>query len=363
MSRSNINTFSIETARGVRSFHLHQGDICDSNDDVIVVSSHANADLPPSGAALRAVRDRFGYDFSTIDPLMVLRPNVGTFLLRDERAAGRTVLVVRIPGARSAAGEGSEPIEAFKESLWTLFGSLSALEFKGGRSLRSISLPILAKSRGFDVRDLLTVLLDAVIRWLRFSQTTEEVSLFILQPLDFSQWYEEMDRLLGRQYFESARDSILGGLRQELLALVRHARCQSNDNRTTEWLDPLAVALAEDKLKFQSIAAEGRKLAEYMARFYLAKVGMTSKGHLYEKIKTIRDSKKIAPWVTNYLMSLKDFGNEEVHISSESGYQPNRVSHEDLLALLCSISRLVQIWLGWDTGSGVETDHSAVKQN
>ena len=33
-----INTFSIETPKGVRSFHLYQGNICDSPDDVIIVS-------------------------------------------------------------------------------------------------------------------------------------------------------------------------------------------------------------------------------------------------------------------------------------------------------------------------------------
>ncbi len=75
---------------------------------------------------------------------------------------------------------------------------------------------------------------------------------------------------------------------------------------------------------------------------------VTSKAHLYEKIKVLHESGRVAPWMKNYLLILKDFGNEQVHVNTKATYKPSTVSHDDLLTLLCSISRVLKLWAGWD---------------
>jgi hypothetical protein len=342
------NTFSVETPKGVRSFHLHQGDICESRDDVLVVSTHANPGLNLTGAVLTSLEGR-GWRFTHLEPLLVPHGCFGTYLLRDAQVKSQTVLVVRVPGAENVATTGGTPLEVLKEALWTLFGSLAALELRGD-VFRSISLPVLAARRGYPIRDVLTALIANTIRWLRSSQFTEQVSLYVLQPDQFADWADELDRLLGRRYFESANDAVLAGLRQELLSLVRASRDKLNlQPDTSGWLTELAASMAEDRLRFHAVAVAGRKLAESLSGFLLEDLDVRCTGDLYTQIKAIWKTKKVAPRVTNYLMSLKDFGNEQVHTNLQAAYRPRTVNQDDLLALLCNIAGVIKTWLDWGT--------------
>src|SRR5687768_6703278 len=117
-----INTFAVETVRGVRAFHLHQGDICDSTDDVIVASTHANPKYMLSGKVIEALARRYGCDFNDVEPLLVPPDLCGTYRLRRPLATGQTALLVRIPSAWSAKQEAEEPVEVLRHALWTLFG-------------------------------------------------------------------------------------------------------------------------------------------------------------------------------------------------------------------------------------------------
>lgn len=342
------NTFSVETSRGVRCFHLHEGDICDSNDDLVVASSHANSNAPPSGQVIRALATRHGYDFSALEPLLAPRANFGTFF--TEGPKGRPpVLVLRVPGASSIEKDGGVPLDVFEDALWTLFGSLAALEFKG-RFFSSISIPLLAGSRDYPINLILTQVLQSAVKWLRISQATQSVTLYVFRDHDFSQWFSEMDSLLGRKYFDAAKDSILEGLRQELLGLLNRAKTRCHQEpRIKCWLDDLQSGLTEERLRFQSFAVAGRKLAEFVVAYLSDQLLVKTKGELYDDIKKLRETKHVAPWAIDYLLSLKDFGNVDAHIPDDKPFKPKTVNRDDLLALLCGVQRLIQIWLDWES--------------
>ena len=299
------------------------------------------------GAVIRSLAARYALDLASLEPLIVPRGCFGTYLLRGS-STNRAFLVVRIPSPTSIVEGKGDPLEVFKEAMWTLFGSFAALEY-GGHEYRSISLPVISGRRGFPIGQLLAILLENSVRWLRASNYTEEITLYAYEEEEYQEWFEEMDRILGRRYFDSAKDSVLNGLRQELLSLVKEAdRLGSFDPAVRDCLRELSDSLSEAKLRFQGIAGPGRKIAEWMVYFLMERCDVKSKGALYDKIKALNDSGKVAPWVKNYLLSLKDFGNEQVHFSSGVTYQPRSVSQDDLLALLCCISRVLKVWVEWD---------------
>lgn len=311
--------------------------------------------FPPSGAVVSALHERYSYDFSQLEPLIAPRANFGTFRLTDKRCGDKTILVVRIPGADRVSEEHAIPLEVFKEALWTIYGSLAALEFKG-LTFRSISLPVLAGRRDYLITDILPLILESAIRWLRSSKSTEDISLYVYEQMNFSEWYQGMDHILGRKYFDTAKDSILNGLRQELLSLLKRTDAKKGTcSKMAAWTTELADALGEERLRFQSVALLGRKLAEFLVKYFSEQLEIPFSGKFAEQIRLIRDSKKAAPWVANYLNSLKDFGNEHAHLNDHVTYRPRAITHDDLLALLCGISRLTQIWLDWDKEEGTES--------
>ena len=141
---------------------------------------------------------------------------------------------------------------------------------------------------------------------------------------------------------------MLHGLRLELKTLLK--KIQDNSSLFASaggWLNELSEGLAEEPLRFQSFAGPGRKLGESAVRFFMERCQVTSNADQYGKIRALYDSKKVAPWLKNYLLALKDYGNEQVHDDTAT-YKPTTVSHNDLLTLLCSISGVLRLWLGWD---------------
>ena len=100
--------------------------------------------LRSTARVLSAIESRSGIDFGRLEALIAPSATFGTFRLLDKkRAPYAEVLVVRIPGAQSASRTGVEPIDVIHEALWTLFGSLAALELRTD-AVKSIALPLLA---------------------------------------------------------------------------------------------------------------------------------------------------------------------------------------------------------------------------
>ena len=74
-----INTVSVETPQGFRTFNLHHGDICSYTDDLLVVSGDAFPGSLPVGSVIDSLSRRFQVDFSDLSPLLLLSESAGTW--------------------------------------------------------------------------------------------------------------------------------------------------------------------------------------------------------------------------------------------------------------------------------------------
>src|SRR4029453_2770141 len=112
----------------------------------------AHSAVRRTGSVLSSVANTYGASFDKLEPIVAPRESFGTFRVLDKgHSHHREILVVRIPGAYSTAKSARGRLDAVHQALWTLFGSLAALELRPGAST-SVALPLLAGTPGDDIR-------------------------------------------------------------------------------------------------------------------------------------------------------------------------------------------------------------------
>ncbi len=167
-----VNTLSIESSYGFRRINLYHGDLCAFLDDVLVVSSHAHPSFPPDGSVIRALRSRRGIDFTQLSPLISVREALGTYRVNSDIPSDhKALLVVRIPGA-DHLGWDSAPLEVYRDAVWSIFGSVAALELRGQR-FQSMAMPLVGGRRKYSIPDAMAIILEQATRWLETSKSME----------------------------------------------------------------------------------------------------------------------------------------------------------------------------------------------
>jgi len=181
------NSVSVESPYGLRSFTLVLGDITEAAAAVLVVPTHANVGFPLDGKVLQAAADRFRLTYTNLEQMLVPEPGFGTFRLREKGDfPGEEVLLVRIPGPYSVRGD-EQPISVYRKALWTLFGSLAALELRTD-ALKSMALPLLAGTRGYEIKDLMRIILEQSLSWLKTSRFMNAVNFYLVDQPHIDQW-------------------------------------------------------------------------------------------------------------------------------------------------------------------------------
>src|SRR3954447_26250268 len=132
MPVARLNTFALDTALGTRRFNLYRGDVTEAAAELLALSTHANPNLEITGEVLGCLRRRFRSEVTEVKPHLLIRDVAGTYLATCEpKPPFEAVLVVRLPGVNAVQSEGGEPIEVYNDILWSLFGSIAALELRG----------------------------------------------------------------------------------------------------------------------------------------------------------------------------------------------------------------------------------------
>lgn len=342
--RSLRNSVTVESPYGLRSFALRQADILASPASILVVPTHASHGFPGglTGLVLEAARDRHGIDFDDHEPLVMGRWGMGTYRVRSTGSfAGSEVLLVRILGGGQAAHMGLDHREVLGEALWTLFGSLSALELRSAR-LASAAMPLLAGTRGYPVRDLLRLILTHSLAWLRVSRTMASLDLHLVEDEAVREWSETMDDVLGRHTVDAAKNRIVEALRQELLHDLGHPVFPGLPEGWEPIVEGLRDHLGRDRIRLEGIAADARRLVEAIARALIAELGLSpANPELAGLTAALRGSRRIAPWILAHFDCLRHLGNESVH-AENAGYHPARLQEDDLVAVLASLHRVVE---------------------
>ena len=335
------NSVSVESPHGLRRFTLVLGDITKGSDAVLVVPTHANEAFPPDGRVLQAAADCFGFTYSNLEPMLVPAAGFGTFRLREKGDfPGEEVLLVRIPGPYSAKGD-EQPISIYRKALWTLFGSIAALELRTN-ALKSMALPLLAGTRGYEVKDLMRAILEESLSWLKASRFMDAVNFYLIDEPHIDQWALAMDEVLGRKFVDTARNELIRALRDEILARLNPSTIESQASNVRTSLTELRDTLVQGRFSIDRIATDGRRLAESIAEALLKEQGIAQpKGHLADHIKQLLQGRRIAPWIITHLDCLRAFGNEAVHLSDEVTYRPPRLHDDDLVPILASLQRVM----------------------
>ena len=337
-----LNSVTVESAYGIRSFALRAGDVTAAPDPVLVVPTHANEGFPPDGDVLTAAVERFGAQFDQLEPIVRGDGPVGTYRVIDKgRFPGLEILVVRIPGQYSVTRRGDEPLDVLGRALWTLFGSLAALELRE-RGLISVALPLLAGTRGYDVRDLLTVLLRHSLNWLRGSRSMSAVNLYLMDNEALAEWSTVMDDVLGRRTVDAAQNALVAAFRAELLAQLGSAQVTALPSAWQPVLTSLRTSLELPKIPLERVAVNARVLAELIVvTLAMEQPGPPARATLGSGIAFLRGRNCVAPWILSHLDGLRNFGNAAAHPGVNVPYQPPALRDEDMVPLLASLHRII----------------------
>src|SRR5262249_24362986 len=154
---------------------------------------------------------------------------------------------------------------------------------------------------------------------LKSSRFMNAVNFYLNDQPHIDEWALAMDEVLGRKVVDTARNELIRGLREEILARLNSSPVRVSSPTMTTCLADLREALQQRRISIARIAINGRKLAESSAEALLKEQGVERpKGRLADLIGELRRRKQIAPWILSYLDCLRAFGNEGAHLSDDA---------------------------------------------
>jgi hypothetical protein len=254
----------------------------------------------------------------------------------------REVLLVRIPGIQSLVERGKKPADVYRQALWTLFGSLAALELRN-EGLTSLAMPLLAATRGFHIKEIMRIMLESALDWLRVSRFMRSVNLYLIDRGMIEPWTTAMDEVLGRRVIDSAQNKVVHALREEILARLAALRGRYKADSWPRCSETLRTELGQKQIVLERVAAASRALIECIVLEILKADGVQQpkKGRLDDYIKELRQRNRIAPWILSHFDSLRIFGNAGVHLAGDVSYHPPRLREDDLTAILAALQRVL----------------------
>ena len=341
-----INSVSVETPQGYKTFSLVHGDITQLPADLLVLSAYGNASYAPEGQIVEALRQQYEIVVTAEPRWLNFSGQCWTsFQEQIKSAPFSSILTVFMP----QLAWNDNPRSLFEEAVFGVFASLAALEYKG-RSFPCVSLPVLYGHRVLTEHALgdeyysqiIEILIRQGLHWLRKSDHTHTIQFVVYEKQQLPAWDAAMNTIMGRSLIAGGTDAVLTSLCQEIVHIIR----SQPDVRLAGATGPLADALLRTNLlSIENICVWGRKLVEAMLAVLLPNLGIKPDRELASNIEALGRSKSVAPWITSYMHSLRIFGNESVHARSDApGYHPARLDHGDLVSALSAIRSLLTIW-------------------
>lgn len=342
-----INSVLIETPHGVRTFELIHGDVLADPADLLVISTHHNPQMRPTGRIVSTITQRYGIEVDVSRPWLNVTGGVQSCIQRPpETVPFGCILIMRIAGARKQ----EDPVDFYDKAVRGTFAAIGALEFMGDK-FQSISLPVLSGQRIVDYQSAVKSLLSHSIEWLRRSTYAKRLGYYVFEDGEIAAWDQAMNDCLGRSYVDAGKESILRGLCHEIVhGIDKPAAVDAVMGRI---LSELREALVHpDRVSPQRVAAVGRKIAEHVTERVLDKMpGVTVQRELINNIEALRKA-KVADWMLSYLHSLRVFGNEAVHdLGAKRDTVPSHLTADDLVSILSAIRSVMRFWEQWPQGA------------
>lgn len=341
-----INSVSVETPQGYKTFSLMQGDITLLSTDLLIISSHGNPQMRPTGQVIDSLKARYELEIDPDCRWLDFAEGRWTCFQRPLCPAPfSAILTVRIPSLLRQI----DPFPFFDETVQGVFASVAALEYMG-EAFRVISVPVLYGQRIMNEHDggaanyplLIESMIRHALRWLKKSDQSHTVQFVVYEEKQVKAWNKAMDRTLGRSVISAGADGVLKSLCQEIVHAIR----SQPDTRLAGAVLPLADALAHpNRLSIQNVCVWSRKLVEAMLDVLMPIFEIKPARDLATNIDQLGRSRAVAPWIVSYMHSLRIFGNESVHARGEvPGYQPTCLEKGDLVSALSAVRSLLTVW-------------------
>jgi len=344
-----LNVTSVESQYGPRYIELFCGDILTVDDPLVVFSSHAERIWALDGQVVNAVETAFDLDLGEVlaEAIITPSPTHGTWLMHLPDLKRRW-LMVRLNGA---TGQTEVDQSTYEAAVWTLFGSVAALELKSDFRFESLATTHLAGRRGFSIEMQTRVLIQAASQWLRTSRYMNRVRICVgltNEEESVEQWRTSLDHALGRVPSSLAGRTIITGLRDELVTVLRETQCREHPELRTTCSD-LSRELLRDSLTLVTIAILARKLCESIVAVMLHENQRKYERTAFEtNVNLLMSSGIIASWSGAYFHTLRVLGNESVHYRQAGVLGvPGQVGDADAVTLFAALLRVVSIFDEW----------------
>ena len=340
-----INTMSVETPAGFRTFNLVFGDITSSQDPLVIASSWRV--FENIGGQVISAFERQGVKFDQLSPIINLGNGIATFSVDvNDSIHPWRLLVVGLPGAEGRAEVTDQLEKDFKSGIWSLFGSLAALELRG-ECFNAISLPMLGGNREYSPEFVVSTLLDHAVEWLKTSRSMRTINAWVHEEEMAQVWIEAMDTVLHRRTVSSTADSVTQALIDEILSHLVNSRSL----QLLPFEAPsrgIALELGSGEVSIQRLATFSRVLVEQMVKKMVTRYGLSWKGNLWEGITSLARANIVAPWIISHFHTLRVLGNESVHGLAEAEYVPTDLQDSDLVPVLACLGRVLDFWQSLD---------------
>lgn len=233
-----------------------------------------------------------------------------------------------------------QPLDAYHKALSSLFGSLATLELQGDE-LKSLALPLLGATRGYDILDIMRAILEHSLGWLKASRFMHAINFYLFDENSIDVWTIAMDDVLGRKFVDSAQNALIRALQDEILSRLTTGWRASLPANSQLCLESLYHSLQQRRIPLERVATDARTFVECVVESLLMEQGIPQPNRsLDEGIKELRQKKRTAPWIVSHFDCLRSVGNAAVHLGESVSYQPPRLRDEDLIAILASLQRV-----------------------
>ncbi|WP_322551844.1 hypothetical protein AAB109_05830 [Priestia megaterium] len=336
----------LETGQDDRSFLLLHGDLLQDEGDVIIITIHDNADQS-QGELYEAVKQKYGIDLWEERRIYFLEGGgwIGEVKIDNEDSHHKPIILTLHTGLP----EGTVfEIETYEKYVKGTFAALAALEFEGV-NFRDVALPVLIR-KGLEnnYEEAIQLLIKYATSWLKKSLHLKTIKYYIYHSEDAVKWDSAMEKVLSRTYVSYQKAGIIQQLRREIIMVIDTFKKEKDLDYDLLWSLRESISRNSEGIS-KEVGINARTLAEVIVKNLCEKepsIGRRPKEDLSRTIQFLKEEKIISELLSQYLHSLRSFGNFMAHMdrNSEYKYSISHIQEDDKLFFMTTLLRTLRYY-------------------
>ena len=343
--RNIVNTCNIDTVYGNRTINLIREDIAETNDELIVFSTHALMDYPVDGEVYKALKKKYKVNYESKEEAVITHINgiiVQHWKEKDEDGY-KNFLMARI----KSYADVKDMVETHDINIRSIFACIRALEFNDVY-FSSISFPIIGGNKRIDYFESIKIMLKYSLKYLKESRATNVINIHIISEEQEQQWSTAFEKTLGRTYYQqgslAAIEPLIVNLKEIILTMFKEERFKE-----LEFILNIIYRELEkvDAMSINNIAINSRKIVETIAKEIASRNQINIrkiKFDLSAILNLLATKDILAPWIIQYFHMARVFGNKSAHVETAIKYTPSRIYNSDFISILSTLYNILNFW-------------------